>query len=899
MALNNFHSQSIEGVIKSLKSFEKGLSLKEAKKRLEKYGLNKLPEKKKINGLFLFLKQFHSFLIYILILAAVISYFMGHLIDVYVIVVVILINAGIGFSQEYRAEKAIKSLKKMVVSYAKVYRDNELLKVNAKELVVGDVLILEQGDKVPADARIIELKNLQTVESSLTGESFPVDKSLKLLSEKISLADRKNMVFMGTFVTSGSAKVIVVATGADTAVGKIAKDIGEIKRVKSHFKQKADVLAKQMGLIALIGALIVFLIGYFIRDFEFSEIFLFTLASLVSAIPEGLPAVLAIVLAVGAFRMSKRKAIVRNLPATESLGVVTTIITDKTGTLTENTMNIQKIVLPGQLEINVSGKGWEPKGDFFQDKNKINPRENMQLFKLLNISAICNNSKILKKENDHTKYEVLGDPTEASFVVLAEKAGLKKQELKKQQKRIDDLPFNPELKYRASLSVLINEGNKKQIYVIGAPEAVLAHSNRFLKNNNKKLLGDLAKKQFLKDLDSLTKKAMRVLAVAYSEVDSSVENLSDKIIDNLTLVGFVGIRDPPRPEVRKAINKAKMAGIRVMMVTGDHKGTAVAIAKEIGLVKGKVQAYTGQELEEMNKDEFKTTVKEVNVFARLTPNMKLKIAEELQRQGQVIAMTGDGVNDAPALKKADIGISMGIIGTDVARESSEIVLADDNFASIVNAVEQGRIVFTNTQQASGFLITTNFAENATIIGTLLLGMPLPLLPTQILWLNLVTDGVTDVGLALEPGHHDVLNEKPRNKNENILSKEILPFLILMSGLMMVLTIIVFNYFLPSGLDKARTGAFVIMSLTQLFNVFNMRSLKQSVFKIGFFSNNFLSVALIASFLLMLGVIYISFFQGIFSFVSLGIWEFVVLFFLSSFVFIFGEGYKFVRRKYKR
>lgn len=892
--MQSAYAKTKEELFKEIQTSGEGLSEEEVQKRLNKFGENKLPEKKKKSPILVFLNQFKSFLIYILVLAAVISFLAGNTIDVYVIVGVILVNAGIGFYYENKADKSIEALKNLIVVHAKVYRNKQLLEIDAKNIVPGDILFLEEGDKVPADARIIESKNLRCVESSLTGESFPVDKKDVVLPEKTALADRINCVFMGTFVASGSCKAVVFSTGTQTEIGKIAKDIESIEKVQSHFKEKTDYLAKQMAIIAFIGATITFIVGYFVRGFEFTEIFLFTLASLVSGIPEGLPAVLAIVLAVGAFRMSKRNAIVRNLPATETLGVVNTIITDKTGTLTQNTMNVKRIILPGQQEIIVSGEGWEPKGEFKQDDKIINPNENQHLLKLLKISYLCNNSKVLREKNDEDKYKILGDPTEASLKVLAEKAGLKEAEL---EKRIDDLPFNAELKYRASLSVLVEQENQKQIYVLGAPEAIIERSKYFLKNNNKKILSQKDKDDFLMQVEKLSYGGNRVLGLAYANFDKETNTLSDKEVKNLVIVGFVGIVDPPKKGVKEAIEKTKDAGIRVIMVTGDHRGTAVAIAKEIGLEPNKVEAYTQKDLEKMNGNEFSRAIKECNIFVRLTPSMKLKIATELQKQGEIIAMTGDGVNDAPALKKADIGVSMGVIGTDVARESSEIVLADDNFASIVNAIEEGRIVFENTRQSSGFLITTNFAEAVTVITTLSLGLPLPLLPIQILWMNLVTDGLMDVTIASEPGHGDVLNQKPRSSKEKILNKSLLPFLVLVSVIMVLTTLFVFQRDMTLGVERARTAAFVVMSMTQIFNGLNMRSLRQSLFKIKFFSNKFFAGAFIFSFLLVILTVYTPFFQELFSLVPLDLVEFLELVAISSLVFIFGEVYKLVKKKF--
>jgi len=892
-----FHSQTVEDALEKLSSNINGLSEKEAKSRLEKFGVNEIPEKKARHPVLIFLKQFHSVLIYILIIAAVISFFSGDLIDVYIIVGVILINAIMGFVQERKADLSIQALKRMIVPHAKVYREGELLQIAARELVPGDIILLEEGDRVPADARLLEIKVFRTVEASLTGESLPIDKGIKVLPERTVLADCKNMVWMGTFVARGQAKAVVTATGISTAFGKIAQDIEKIKRVKGHFKEKTDKLAKQMGIIAAIGASVTFIVGFFIRGFEFLEIFLFTLASLVSGIPEGLPAVLVIVLAIGAHRMVKRNAIIRTLPSTETLGVVTVIITDKTGTLTENTMNVEKIILPSETEITVSGKGWTPSGSFFQKEKIIHPSGNPSLAKLLEIAAISSDAEVLREKN---RYEIIGDPTEAALTVLAEKAGLKKEQILEKVKEIDELPFSQELKCEASLLIFPEKSKRKEIYVVGAPEVILNHSTHVLENNKCKKITQKQRKDILTQVEHLTKKAMRVLALAYKEVPHHIDGLSEDLVSKLVFVGIVGMKDPPRQGVEEAIAKAKKAGIRVVMTTGDHKGTALAIAKEIGLIDKKTknkypEALTEQELLDLSEKEFEDIIKNVSIFARLTPNMKLRIVKTLQKQGHIVAMTGDGVNDAPALKRADVGIAMGIIGTDVARESSEIVLADDNFASIVNAIEEGRIVFKNTRQASSFLITTNFAEDVTIISTLLLGLNLPLLPTQVLWLNLVTDGVSDVALAAEPGHGDVLEEPPLKAREGVLSREMIPFILLMTCIMVIFTLAIFNAYLLQGIEKARTTAFVVMAFTQLFNVLNMRSLRKSIFKIGFFTNKYIVVSLLVSIILLVMVVYIPFFQNMFHFVPLSLMELLTIFLLSSVVFWLGELYKFIKK----
>lgn len=914
--------------MEELSSYPEGLTLEEVKNRLQKFGFNEIPEKRALHPAFIFLKQFHSWLIYILIGAALFSFWTGHMFDVYIISAVLLLNAIMGFIQESKAEKAIRALKKMVVDFTNVVREGELLKIPAKELVQGDIILLGEGDRIPADARLSEIKNFRTMEAALTGESLPIDKDLKELPERTPLADQKNMIWLGTFVTAGQAKAIVVATGPKTALGQIAESLEKIETPKTHFKIKTDLLAKQMAGIAFGCVSALLLVALFIGHFEFKDAFRFAVAALVSAIPEGLPIVLVIVLAMGAHRMARRNAIVRNLQATETLGVANIIAVDKTGTITQNTMDAEKIILLNQEEITVSGDGWKPKGEFIQKEKVFFPLENPQLRKLLHIACICNNARLLKENGKKENYIIIGDPTEAALVVLAEKAGLKKEVLLEKEKIIDDLPFNPELKYGASLielpqeakikkrinssspAILAKDTTEKEIYVVGAPEAILEVSFSGLgEKENKLALKE--KKETLKKIEGLAKNGLRVIGLAYKTVPFETEKLTRDLIKNLTFVGAVGMKDPPRPEVKEAIVKTKTAGIRVIMKTGDHKETAIAIAREIGLVKNEKEnnyplALTEKELEKLTEEEFNEAVKNVSIFARLTPAMKLKILESLQKQGYIVAMTGDGVNDAPALKKADIGIAMGQIGTDVARESSSMVLADDNFTSIVNAIEEGRTVFTNVKQVSLFLITTNFAEIATLVTSLIIGAYLwgqtllIILPATIIFMNLVTDGFADVALACEPRHEDVLKKPPRRKEENILSKDIFPFLVLMVMIMTVLTIFIFKTFLlQDSLEKARAGAFAVMAITQLFNVLNMRSLSQSIFKIGFFSNKFIVGGLTVSIILIIIALFVGGVAEKFGFETLSLSEFLIIILLSSLVLWSGELYKYWRRRATR
>ena len=878
-----FHSRTKEEILKEFKTSEKGLSKKEAEKRLKEYGINEISKKKKTPKIVIFLKQFNSALIYILLVAMTISFIFHHRIDGYVILTIVFINATISFIQERKAERAIDALKKLIVSHAIVLRGGQNTKVLSRDLVPGDIILLEEGDKVPADARIIEEKNFRVQESSLTGESFPQEKDIGVLDKDTQLADRTNMVFMGTLVVSGQAKAIVVSTADKTEIGKVAESIQEIVQPKLHFNKKVKQLATQMATFAIIGASLTFLIGFFMDKLEFFEIFLFTIASLVSGIPEGLPAVLVIVLAIGARRMAKRNAVIRHLPAVESLGVATVIATDKTGTITKNTMTVEEIIT-SEGKFRITGDGWDPVGRFFQDKTPITPLKISSLRKLLNISLLCNKANLIRKKDD---FEITGDPTEAALLVLGKKA-IRKEELK--EKIIDDFVFNSKLKFRATL---IEKDRKKQLYTVGAFEKILSKS-KYVFEKEKKDMDEKTKNKFLLEAENLAKKGMRVLALAYRDLPNNADEASDKLVNNLIFVGLVGMKDPPRKGIKESIAKARSAGIRIILKTGDHKETAIAIAKEIGLVRGKVEAYTGKELERLSEEEFEKVVERVNVFARVTPNMKSKIVRALQKQGEVVAMTGDGVNDAPALKSADIGISMGKIGTDVARESSELVLTDDNFSSIVNAVEEGRTVFRNVRRTSFFLITTNVAEDVTIISSLSLGAPLPMLPIQLLYLNLVTDTFNGVGLAMEPTHEDVLRVPPKPKKEKIINKDLIVFLILMAILMVAGTIPLFLHYLPHGIEKARTIAFAAMCMFQLFNVFNMRSLKKSVFKIGIFKNKWANRSLMISFLLLLAVLYIPFLQRAFQFVSISIKELLLIILITSSIFVAGEIYKLIK-----
>ncbi len=899
-----YHELTTSEVLTKLKTSTSGLSSAEAADRIKTGGKNVLPEKSDVHPFVLFFKQFNSVLIYILLAAAAISLIFGHKIDAYVILVVVLLNAIMGFVQEYRAGKAIEALKKVVVFHAKAYRDGKLVQIPSEELVTGDYVFLEEGSRIPADIRLIETRNFQTIESSLTGDSLSVSKTSDRISGTLTVADKKNCAWMGTHVTRGQAKGLVFAIGRQTALGEIAGALEGIKVGKSHFQKKADVLGKIMGIIAVATASLVFFVGYFIRDFELFEIFLFTVASLVSGIPEGLPAVLVVVLALGAWRMSKQNAIVRSLTAVETLGIVDVIITDKTGTLTQNTMTVERIVLPKGEVFTVSGDGWSADGKFFAKDQSFNPSQDVDFAKMIHVSGLCTNARVYKKK-DETSYNVVGDPTEVALVVLAEKAGLGKDSVFPSGKIVAEEGFSSEHKARGTLVEIAysdeEKKHKKELYVAGAPEEIIARSKFYTSSGEKLVLDEETRGRISRDVLAMSSNALRTIALAHKTMANDSNDFSFAEADELILDGIVGMKDPIRPEVPQAIEKAKGAGIRIIMATGDHKATAFAIAKEIGLETSSKEmdqaVLTENEIEQLSEADLQKAVREVSIFARLSPKTKLRLAKMLKHQGHTIAMTGDGINDAPALKQADVGIAMGNIGTDVAREASQVVLTDDNFATIVSAIEEGRVVFVNTRQAASFLVTTNFAEHGTILSTLALGLPLPLLPIQILWLNLVTDGVSGVPLAVEPSHHDVLSSPPPHKKENILAAEIIPFLILMVIIMAGLTLLVFSFFLENSIEKARTGAFAVMTFTQLFNVLNMRSLRRSLFSIGLFSNRYIIVGLGVSLVLQVLVFYTPFFQNIFQFLPLTLLEFFVIILLSSSVLWFGELYKFIHSRW--
>lgn len=886
MAELSFHSLSVAENLKLLSSSEEGLRQVEAERRLAEYGPNALAEQGGLGIFKLIWSQINNVLVYVLFAAAAVSFFTNHAGDAAVILMVVALNTIIGTIQEFRANRAVASLKNLLLPKAKVLRDGRLQIISATQLVPGDVVLVEQGDRVPADGRLLNAHNLRMLESALTGESVPQDKSNATLAQNTEFAGRANMLWMGTFCSGGSGKFLVTATGGKTMLGQIALQIENVEEGQTHFEKITKKLTKQMGVLAAVGSVIILLVGLFVRQFEFTEIFLFSVAALVAAIPESLPAILTVVLAVGANRMAGKKAIVRKLSATENLGSVTVIATDKTGTLTQNTMSVEEVVFGDGSRVTVSGTGWSREGEFYFKDSHTDAKHRGALEKLTEIGFVSNSAQLVR--NPEKPVEVIGDPTEAALVVLGEKYGL---QYGLRDKVLVDQAFSTDLKYRASL---VGTDGQRELYVVGAAEVVLERSEKLFIGGTKISLA--LRKEIHDRVAQMSAKSLRVLGIAYTKVSEKAEDIADEDVNNLVLVGFVGMRDPIRPEVPQAIAHAKSAGIRVVMLTGDHRETAMAIGREVGLINPQSKVLTESELNQLTEVEFAKAVMDTDVFARLTPGMKLRIAKALQAQGQIVAMTGDGVNDAPALKQADVGISMGIMGTDTARESSEIVLADDNFATIVGAVEEGRVVFNNIKRASTFLITTNIAEQLVILASLLFGLPLPLLAAQILWLNLVTDGVNDFALALERPHAGLMKNLPRKPEEGIITARIVQFMIPTSLIMVILTLAWFYFYLPQGEAYARSLAFLVMSFTQLFNALNLRSFTKSIFQIGLFTNKYLILAIVVSGIFTVGAVEWEWLKNLLGFEAVDLGLVLIILAMSSSVLWIGELIKWMSKK---
>lgn len=881
-----WHELEVKDALKKLRTSERGLTEGEVKSRLDEYGMNEIKRKKKISKLRIFANQFTSPLVIILIIATILSALIGEMLDALVILIILIFNAVFGFFQEYRAEKTIEALKKLTAPEAVVVRDGKTKRVPSNLVVPGDIVILEQGAKVPADLRITKEVELKIDESALTGESVSVSKCTEVIKCK-TLAEMANMAFMGTVVTYGRGYGVVVNTGMKTEIGKIAKMVEEAGEQTTPLQERLAGFARKLGFIIIAISIIVIAIGI-LRGHALMEMITTGIALAVAAIPEGLPAVVTITLAIGLKKLAKHKALVKKLPAVEALGSTSVICADKTGTLTKNEMTVRKIWYKDRL-IEVTGKGFEPTGDFISNKKKTDPHKDKSLALLLKTGVFCNNAQLEQDES----WSIIGDPTEGALVVAAAKARLDKKTLEKENPRLHEIPFTSERKMMST----VNMTEKKSIlYVKGAPETIISLCTKIYENGRVRILKRNEKKTILELNQNLSNEALRVLAFAYREVkiknfENPDEKLDKKLERDLVFIGLAGMIDPPRPDVEENIKLCKKAGIKAVMITGDHKNTALAIAREIGMLEEGDRALTGEELDAISDEKLTEMVEHISVYARVDPKHKVKIVNAFRKKGHIIAMTGDGVNDAPALKNADIGIAMGIKGTDVAKEASHMILADDDFSNIVRAVEGGRQIYDNIKKFIYYLLSSNIGEVMVVLLAMLIFIDpsgnslLPLLAVHLLWINLVTDGPPALALGIDPPSPDVMSRPPRDPKEKILSKGAIRFLVMIGVIMTIGTLGIFWWGLAFSLDKARTLAFTTLVVYEMFNVINCRSLKFSIFRIGLFSNRKLIYAIMASIILQLLVIYTPAIQIGFRTVALGLFDWFVIVAISSTVLI--------------
>jgi len=877
--MKKWHSLPVSEVVKILKTnCELGLTSEEARRRLKLYGPNEIPEEKRFTVLRILLDQIKSLLVWLLIFATIASIMIGEISDAFAISVILILNIILGFVQEYRAEKAVELLKKLATPKARVIRNGIETEVPSTEVVPGDIVVLRAGDRVPADLRLIKCVNLKVDESLLTGESIPVEKITDPLPEDVSLPERRNMVFMATTVTYGRGKGVVVATGVKTEFGKIAESVRKEEREITPLQRKMEHLGRVLtGIIVALVFLV--LLEEIMEGLDVYEALMTSISLAVSAVPEGLPAVLAITLALGVQKMARRNAIVRRLSSVETLGSATVICTDKTGTLTKNEMTVVRVFVNREF-IKVTGSGYEPKGEFLSRIGKVDPLRNPTFKKLLEICLLCNDSKLIQENGS---WRIIGDPTEGALIVLAVKSGLK-EDLRKNMPRFSEVPFDSTRK-RMSTAHLMPNG-KKVLYLKGAPDVVLKLCNRIEEHGDVRTLTENDKSVILEATSSMAKEALRVLAIAYKELDSGVTKINETDEKDLIFVGLVGMIDPPRPEVPRAIKVAKEAGIKVVMVTGDHKDTAISIARQIGIIEDSDDdslVLTGSELDKMTDDELYEVANKVVVYARVSPEHKLRIIRALKRRGHIVAMTGDGINDAPSVKAADIGIAMGIRGSDVTREVADLVLADDNFATIIVAIEEGRTIYDNIRKFIRLLLSANWDEIGAVFVSAMLDLPLPFTPAQILWINLVTDGLPALALGVDPPEPGVMKRPPRNPKEKVYSGMELFFLVSII-LALISWIVPFWYalrFLGKPLSEARTIAFSQAVIFELILSLNSRSEERFVFKSldALFANKHLILAVLVSLALQLAVLYLPPLQYIFNTTPLDLidWGFIILF----------------------
>ncbi len=854
-----WHILTTDQSFEKLQSQPAGLTSAEAQKRLEQHGPNELQAARRISPWEILLEQFKNVLILILLGATVISLFLGHGTESVVIAIIVLFAVGLGFVQEYRAERAIEALKQMAAPTASVLRDGAEIKLPARDLVPGDVIILHTGDRVPADARLLEAVNIQIEEAALTGESVPVEKHVKALADPDSpLGDRKNLAYAGTAVTYGRGRALVAATGMQTEFGKIAKMLQEVETGKTPLQHNLDKVGAVLARAAFVVVAIIVALGLF-RGQPFVEMLIFGIALAVAVVPEALPAVVTISLAIGVQKMVKRNALIRRLPAVETLGSTSVICSDKTGTLTKDEMTIRRLYCAGEM-VSVSGAGYSPEGAF-------SPQAGAELRQMLTAAALASDTHLVRLPEGG--WDIKGDPTEGALVVAAAKLGLDKMSLDAQNPRVHEIPFSSETK---RMTTLHEADGQTTAYAKGAPEVILAGCDFVLLPDGVKTLDKAGREAILAQAQAMASEALRVLGIA------SKPNVTPASAEQgMTFLGLAGMIDPPRPEAKNAIALCADAGIRPVMITGDHPVTAQAVARELGLLKEGGRVVTGAELEEMPDEQLQREVENISVYARVSPAHKLRVVTAWQARGHIAAMTGDGVNDAPALKKADIGVAMGITGTDVTKEAAAMTLTDDNFASIVAAVEEGRGVFGNIKKYLMYLLSSNIGEIGLMAGSALMGLPLPLTAVQILYVNLATDGLPALALSVDPPEKDLMKRKPRDPRTGIFTRPVVTLMVLGGIWSTIINLGLFTWALDSGrsLEQAMTMTFVSLVLIQFFKAYNFRSDRHSILDKPF-ANKWLNLAVGWELVLLVLIVYVPFLHEAFSTYALSLQDWLLV-----------------------
>lgn len=912
------HGKPIEELVNDFEThIDHGLTQTEAQSRLARLGANELTERPRPGFWALLWDQFKNFLVIILIVAAVVSLALGEYVDSFAIMFIVVLNSVVGVIQESKAEQALAALQKMAAPQAQVIRDNQQMAIPGREIVAGDIVLLEAGNFVPADLRLVESVNLKIEEASLTGESQPVEKTASVVLDKeIPLGDRRNTAFMGTLITYGRGKGIVTGTGMNTQIGLIAEMIQSFEAEDTPLQKKLEHLGKVLGIACLAICALVFIYGLF-RDTHLAaalhsgfftylqaekkdiiQLFMTAVSLAIAAVPEGLPAIVTICLALGMQRMIKHNALIRKLPAVETLGCATVICTDKTGTLTQNQMTVVQ-AWAGDRRFHVTGEGYSPSGEFFEGTKPFIPHTDPDATLLLHGALVCNDARLHEKcdDNGKTSWQIIGDPTEGAMVVAAAKGGYRSDELAQSLPRIQEIPFDSDRKCMSTIhrvdgalvqSMCAGLGSPPLIaFVKGAPDVVLDLCKQKLMSGKTVAMTAEMRREILDQNHDMAAKALRVLAVACRPLQELPSSITPAQVEqDLIFVGLLGMIDPPRPEVIEALKVARGAGLKSVMVTGDYKDTAEAIARDIGLLTPTGLVLTGAEIEQLSDTQLADKVNQIDVCCRVSPQHKTRIVDALKARGHVVAMTGDGVNDAPALKRANIGVAMGIVGSDVAKQTADMILTDDNLAGIVSAIEQGRIIYSNIRKFVYFLLACNIGEILIIFGAMMVGLPIPLRPVQLLWLNLVSDGAPALALGMEKGDPDIMNAPPRSPQEPVINRE-MAIGIGVIGLVDALAVLAIFFLAlqryPDQLATAQTIAFVTLCGSELLRAFTARSEHHSVFTIGVFSNRWIVWAVALSFLLVLMVVYVPFLQPFFDTVPLTAsdWLFMLPFFFAS------------------